>query len=411
MNARNIVTVYLKELKDSLRDRRTLLSMIIIPTFIVPALAFTVGRIGSQAIARARDETAVVMLLGGEDSPGVVTALKADPKLKVLPATADWREQISDKKIRAAVQLPERFEYGLATGAAPAVVVYNYDGELKSSLAATELEKFFRELRDKTAAGYLAERSLPARLLRPFETRRENVAAPEKVGGNMIGSFVPYLIIMLCFSGALYPAIDLTAGEKERGTMETLLCCPVNRVDIVLGKFLMVLTSSLSAMTLSLLSTALTVLGVGVATAGAARGAQVAAAKAQAAGVTIPLIDPAGVLGVLAMVLPVAVFFSALLLTVALFAKSAKEAQTYITPLAFVVILPVVVGILPGIELNARLALVPLLNLSLVCKEMLSGVWHWHYIALIFGSSCVYAAVALAFAVRMFNREDVIFRT
>jgi len=76
-----------------------------------------------------------------------------------------------------------------------------------------------------------------------------------------------------------------------------------------------------------------------------------------------------------------------------------------------VAIMPAIVGILPGIDLSARLAVVPLLNLSLVCKEMLSGVWHWHYIALIFGSSCLYAAVALALAVKMFNREEVIFRT
>jgi sodium transport system permease protein len=94
----------------------------------------------------------------------------------------------------------------------------------------------------------------------------------------------------------------------------------------------------------------------------------------------------------------------------ACFAKSYKEAQSYIGPLVMVVVMPAVIGLLPGIELNAKLALVPLLNLSLVCKEMLSGVWHWNYIALIFASSCLYAGVALALAVRMFNREDVIFR-
>jgi sodium transport system permease protein len=96
--------------------------------------------------------------------------------------------------------------------------------------------------------------------------------------------------------------------------------------------------------------------------------------------------------------------------TVSLFAKSYKEAQSYVAPLIFVVIMPAVVGLLPGIELNVQLALVPILNLSLVCKEMLSGVWNWHYIALIFGSSCAYAAVALWLAVRMFSRESVIFR-
>jgi sodium transport system permease protein len=125
----------------------------------------------------------------------------------------------------------------------------------------------------------------------------------------------------------------------------------------------------------------------------------------------IPMIDPVGIVGVIGMVIPVAVLFSAVIFTVALFAKSYKEAQSYVTPLMIVVIMPAVVGMLPGIDLNATLALVPILNLSLVCKEMLSGVWHWNYIALIFGSSCVYAAAALWLAVKMFQRESVMFRT
>jgi sodium transport system permease protein len=255
----------------------------------------------------------------------------------------------------------------------------------------------------------LAERALPATLIKPFEVKRENVVAPEKVGGNLLGGFVPYLIIILCFTGAMYPAMDLTAGEKERGTMETLLCSPVARGDIVLGKFLMVLTGSLSAMLLSLTSMGISATFAGVLFAG---GSKLAAAtqQAKAAAGVMPMIDPMGLFGVIAMVFPVAVLFSALLFTVALFAKSYKEAQSYVGPMIFVIIMPAMVGMLPGIDLNARLALVPILNLSLVCKEMLSGVWHWDYIALIFGSSCVYAALALALAVRMFKREDVIFR-
>ena len=125
----------------------------------------------------------------------------------------------------------------------------------------------------------------------------------------------------------------------------------------------------------------------------------------------MPVIHPLGLVGVLAMVIPVAVMFSAVAFAIGLFAKSAKEAQTYLAPMMIVVIMPAVIGILPGIDLNVRLAFVPLLNLSLVCREMLSGVWHWHYIAIIFASSCVYAGAALAIAVRMFNRESVIFRT
>ena len=413
MNWHNIVTIYLKELRDSLRDRRTLMSTIIIPTLVMPLLTFGIGKIMSGVMKTARADIPTVAIIGGVDSPAVVSALKKSDKLRVVETPADWKAAIGDKKLRVAVELPGGFEVGLKAGSAPAVKVFNYSGELKSENGARVVERFLTDLREQTVGERLAEHSLPKSLARPFEFKRENVAPPEKVGGNLFGGFVPYLIIILCFSGAMYPAMDLTAGEKERGTMETLLCSPVARVDIVLGKFLMVLTGSLSAMCFMLISMGVTaaiggslMMGGGGATTRVAVGT----AQAQAANSVIPMIDPLGLVGVLAMVFPVAVLFAAATFTVALFAKSYKEAQSYLGPMILVVIMPAVIGMLPGIDLNARLAFVPLLNLSLVCKEMLSGVWHWNYIAIIFGSSCVYAAVALSLAVRMFKREDVIFR-
>jgi sodium transport system permease protein len=412
MSWHNIITVYLKELKDSLRDRRTLISVIVIPTIIMPALTFGVGKIAAGIFSKARGETPSVMIIGGEDSPEIVSQLKQSKKIRIVDQTPDWKQQISDKKVRAAVQIPAGFEANLKGGEGEPVVIYNYDGELKSGFAVSELENFFRGLREQTVTARLAARSLPATLIKPFEVRRENVAPPEKVGGNLLGGIVPYIIIILCFTGAMYPAMDLTAGEKERGTMETLLCSPVARIDLVLGKFLMVLTGSLAAMFLALTSMGISAAAAGMMFMNHGGTANIAAAanQAKAAAKVMPTIDPMGLFGVIAMILPVAVLFSALLFTISLFAKSYKEAQSYTAPMIFLVIMPAVIGMLPGIDLNARLALVPILNLSLVCKEMLSGVWNWNFIALIFGSSCLYAAIALGLAVRMFNREDVIFR-
>jgi sodium transport system permease protein len=122
-------------------------------------------------------------------------------------------------------------------------------------------------------------------------------------------------------------------------------------------------------------------------------------------------ISAKGVASIFFVVLPLAVFFSAALLAISLFAKSFKEAQSYLSPLMIIVVLPAVAALLPGVELNTALALVPVLNTSLVSKEIITGTYQWKYIALIFASSSVYAAIALAIAVKLFQREDVLFRT
>ena len=410
MNWHHIVTIYLKELRDSLRDRRTLISTIVVPTLVMPGLFFGAGAVMTKVVKQARDEATSVMIMGAADSPGLVRAIREDKRFRVVETSGDFKTLISEKKVRVAVELPAGFEAALRTGEVKTVTIFHYEGEMKSGMGASEVEKFLRAFRDKTVEARLAQRGLPLALIQPFETKRQNVAPPEKVGGNIVGGFIPYLIIMLCFTGAMYPAIDLTAGEKERGTMETLLCSPVNRLNIVLGKFLMVLTGSLATIALSLSSMSLTILIGGNLMSTGKGMVAVGGAGATEAPAFIPFIDPVGVLGVFAMIAPVAVLFAAVLLAISLFAKSYKEAQSYVAPMIFVIILPAMIGMLPGVELSAKTALVPILNLSLVCKEMLSGVWNWGYIAIIFSSTCVYAAAALALTVRMFNREDVIFR-
>jgi sodium transport system permease protein len=400
MSSRTIGTVYVKELRESLRDRRTLISMIVIPTFVMPAIIIGAGKLASNVATKARAEIPRIMIIGGADSPGIRSEIEKTGKFRIEPASPDWKTLISDKKIRAAVEIPPGFEKALDSGSAPAVTLYNYQGEMKSSLAEEQLSSFFSGLRSRVTARLLGAKGIPASYARPFEVVRTNVAPPEKVGGNLLGGIVPYFLVILCLMGAMYPAMEVTAGEKERGTMETLLCSPVRRTHIVVGKFLMVLTGSLTAVVLSLISLGGSAWLVGIKVQPGLGG--------QAAGLSIA---PLGIIGVLAMVLPVAVLFSALVFSISLFAKSIKEAGSYLTPLAFLVILPCSVGLIPGIELSYSLALFPIVNVSLVCKEMLSGVWHWGYIAVIFGSTAVYASAALAVAVWMFRREEVIFRT
>jgi len=403
MSLRNIGIVYRKELTDSLRDRRTLVSMIVVPFLLMPLLTIGFGVVSVRQVGEARNEVPEVMILGGEDSPVIRSKLAQLEDVRLVPANSDYVQEITDKKIRAAVEIPPDFDAKLAAGESSTVKIFMYEGELRSAFGVERLQRFFRDLRDRTVQDQLHTRQLPDSLVRPFEIVEKNVAPPEKVGGAILGGLVPYFVILLCLTGAMYPAMDLTAGEKERGTIETILCSPVSRAHLVLGKFLMVLTASLATVVLSIFSMAIS-FGAGK------QLLREILVGSQSTELQIAITGKA-VFAIFMVVLPLAVFVSAGLLAISLFARSFKEAQSYVSPLMIVVVLPAVASLLPGVELTPALALVPVLNTSLVCKEIISGTYHWGYIALIFLSSCVYAGAAIVFAVKLFEREDVLFRT
>jgi sodium transport system permease protein len=402
MSLRDISIVYRKELKDALRDRRTLISMILVPLLIFPVMILGFSALAVQMVSTAKREVPKVMILGGEDSPAILDQLHQLSSIHVVPAAANYADQIADRRIRAAVEIPPGFQSGIGSGNAPTVTIYMYGEDLKSSFAVQRVQRFFDDLRDQTVRQDLAAHNLPATLVKPFDIAQKNAVSPQKVFGATFGGLIGYMVIVLCMTGAMYPAIDLTAGEKERGTMETILCAPVARTDLVLAKFLTVLTASLA-------SAALSVISMGVSFAAISKFAASSGSSDQ--GLPQMAISLKSIFAVFGMALPMAVLFSAVLLTIALFAKSYKEAQSYLTPLTFVIVLPAVASLLPGMELNAKLALIPILNTSLVNKELVTGTYHWGYIFTIFASSCVYAGVALAVAVKMFQREDVLFRT
>jgi sodium transport system permease protein len=401
MNFSAISVVYRKELREWLRDRRTLISTVLVPLLAFPILMVGITALATVMIGKAEQEVPKIMIIGGENSPQLLERLQKLDKLSVVPFAGNWKDQISNKEIRAAVEIPKGFQAALAEGTSPTVSVYFYEGEIKSSFGAGHLQDAIKEYRDAVVKERLAAKNLAPSVLTPFDIKQQNVAPPEKVGGASIGGLIGYMVILLCLVGAMYPAIDLTAGEKERGTIETILSSPVSRFDLVMGKFLLVFSASLVSAVLSVMS-----MGSSFAVLGHSHLMQ------SSGGQSLHLsLGPISVVAVFFMALPLAVLFSAVLMTVALFAKSYKEAQSYLTPITFLVVIPAVASIMPGVELTPKLALIPVLNTSLVCKEIITGTYHWNSIILIFVSTCVYAGAAIFLAVKMFQREDVLFRS
>ena len=398
MSFRNTMIVYRKELLDFLRDRRTIKSMIVVPIFIFPLLTIGMTYVSYHFISQAQHEIPRTMILGGEDSPKLMAKLRQFKQINIVPVYGDYTAEILHKKIRAAVKVPPHFDALLQQGDQIHVSIYYSKEEISSQFAADAIAKFFNELRDETARSTLVTHNLPATFLESIVVNEENITPLELAAGSVIARLLPYLIIVLCLNGATTPAIDLTAGEKERGTMETILCSPVSRTDLVLGKFLLVFTASFTTALLAITSMSL---------------CSIYAQKLVAVGGTSalhPVVAVRATAAVFAMVLPLSVFFSAALLALALFARTFREAQSYVSPLMMMVVLAAGTSFLPGVELNPRTIFIPILNTSLVSREILAGTDHWGFIVMVFAGSCVYAGMAIFYAVRLFNDEKVLFR-
>lgn len=399
MSLRNSLIVYRKELRDMLRDKRTIRSMVIIPMVAFPLMFLGIGYIGARSARNLHRETSIVMIQGGQGSPKLVAALRKFAPIQIVAYKDDAAQEVSNKQIQALLDIPAGFDAAIASGHPEKVSIGYYESDEKSELANTRLQKFFGHYKEQIARAALVARGLPPSILEPFTVDAKNIAPPAKVGAAVFGGLIPYLIIIFCFTGAMYPAMDATAGEKERGTMETILSSPVSRTDLVIGKFFMVVTTSVVTAVLSLLSLGLSFTYF-KSTLMAASGSSVQMT-----------VDPRSVVAVMVLILPLAVLFAAVLLAVGLLAKSYREAQTYVSPLVFIVIAPAIIGTIPGIELNSKTEFIPILNTCMVSKEIISGTYNWGHMALIFGMTCVYAAIGIAAAVHMFNREDVLFRT
>jgi sodium transport system permease protein len=402
MKLSNIKTIYLKEMTECLRDRRTLISMIVVPVLLIPVLMIGMGSLTVKLMKQVEAEKAKVMIIGAERDQELVAQITSIERFQIVPFHPEYKTQIVDKQIRAAVEIPEKFSERILNGSQPEVPVYYYEGEIKSQSALRNIEQALTKYRKQLVRKQLEASNLSEKALEPFITKQTNVAPQEQVSGQRFGGLIPYMIILMCLTGAMYPAIDLTAGEKERGTIETILVSPASRMDIVLGKFFTVLTAAGATAVLSLSSLAFC-LTIGMNYIIKSAGAKEAMVGFQ--------VTPVAMLLVLLLMIPVAVLFSSALLAIALMARSFKEAQSYVSPLMILVILPAVASMLPGMELDLGLSFIPVLSSSLVIKEILTNVYHWNFIGVTFLVSSVYAGIALLVAFQMFNRESVLFRS
>lgn len=254
------------------------------------------------------------------------------------------------------------------------------------------------EKRQKAFADLSVAQDKQAGLLSPVVLKKVNIAEQRENWGEKIGGLIPYMLFLLCLQGAMFPASDLAAGEKERGTLETLLLVPLDRQQLVLGKFFTVLTSGVVAALVTIFSMAFwgIVIGQGM-----------AITFIQDSMLQIGILD---YILMFVMLIPVASIFAAILLSMSIYARSYKEAQSYMGSLVFVVILPILVAAMPGVSLDGVWAWVPLTNVALAIKELVKGTMDYYALLGILTSTVLIAGGLLAFCVYWFKQEKVLFR-
>jgi sodium transport system permease protein len=342
-------------------------------------------------------ERSKIAISGAEHAPRLVAKIRETPGFEIVGAE-NFQTRISEKQLRALLEIPPDFHARSGTNV-PVATIHFHAGEFRSQTALRNLQRILRDYREEVVTSTLAQHGVEKGVLVPFQVKELNEAPPKKVAANMVGGLIPYMIIFLSFVGCMAPALDVTVGEKERGTMETVLASAIGRTELVLGKFLVVVTISAVTTVMSLLSNALTLLIPTLVMREATRGA------------TMPFdVSGVGLLGIFILIAPLTVTFAAVQMTIATLARNYREAQTYVSPLMIVALVPAIAGLLPGFDLNMKLAWIPILNVCLVSREVLSGTFHWGLLGIVFLSSCIYAAAALAAVIKAFKSESVLFR-
>ena len=485
MKWRNISLVFLREVRDQLRDKRTLFMIAVLPMLLYPALG--IGMVQMTVLFSEQPRTVVMLgeshlpdepqlmddngfrpewfAMGESDSDklNVVSELRDPPEgdgeqfekqrlaynelltqaelirerlLEIQRLETDTtdeadtneiddlRAQVADllgaSTMQVVVIIPDGFADSLKKmdellqqrdndelenfDYARPIILRNSADE-KSLVAFERVKEAFRNWEDQILTERLTAASLPATLHTPVKIDQVDVAVGEQLAANVWSKIFPAMLVIMAVTGAFYPAIDLGAGEKERGTMETLLICPATRAEIVMGKFLTVLLFSVSTALLNLGSMGLTGQYM-VSLVGGSAGNE------KLAGMTFPPF--ASLAWIFVLLLPIAALFSAICLALALFARSSKEGQHYLTPLLMVTMGLTVFCLSPAVEITPFYSIVPIVNVALLLKGLLLAPLNatplYVYVIPVLISSIGYSLLALWWAIEMFANERVLFR-
>lgn len=392
--------ILIKELTDMIRDRRTIFMMVVMPLVVIPLLATTAIKLTQSQIEKAKDKELRVAVIGETAAPELFKRLSKEENFFLVTMTnADSaRAMTAEQTLDGVVIIPQDFsEFVEGDKQATIRLIFKSSESLNAARRRIEaiIDQYDREIVNER----IGRLQLDETLFDAIAIEREDVASTEEKFAENAGGFLPYIFIIFGFMGSIYPALDLGAGEKERGTLETILSSPASRFDIVMGKFLVVVLFSIATAFLAMLGVLIMVYQF------------LPTIETNITQTVMDMLGPRRIFIIMSMVLPVSAFFAAVALAISIFARSFKEAQSMMAPLNIIIILPAMIGMLPGFKLSAVTAAIPILNLSLATKAILGGSADPILIGEVYLSLFFLAGVSIYGCVKWFNREETLFRS
>lgn len=386
-----------KELKETVRDRRTVITLLLMPLLVYPILSMALNRF--------------VLSAGGESSGFVVGVATNDGLQQMDQWLSDPRTMPPDAILKASggelanfravvieeLSPAEALEENLVDvavsfqssqdGLSPEISLYSYRGDSVSQNARRVLIERLQWLRLSEAQETL-QQNLPSY---SDPIRIQVVDVGEVAPPSLLGTIVPLVLVLMTITGAVYPAIDLTAGERERGTMESVMASPVSRGAVLFSKYVAVVIVALLTAMVNLAAMFTTLWAGGL-------------MQLLTGSDAFPWI---AVLRVLGLLILFSGFYSAVLLSLTSFAKSFKEAQAYLIPVMLVSLAPAMLSLLPGANLRGPLAIMPLINIVLLARDLLAGNVDPVGALAAVASTIAYACAALSIAARLFGSDAV----
>ena len=388
---KTIITVFKKEVLDTLRDRRTLMTAIVMPALLMPILLYGMSKLTSSIMEKEENKKLKIGLL---EAPTDFAGLLDTAKYEIISGVTleTGRDQILADSLDAMIGFASNYSDKINDMKSGKVNMwYKSTNIMVKSRLSDIIDDYESDILDSR----ITELNLTKDAIDPIDLIRYDIAPKNEQIGQMVGGFLPYIFIIFCFMGCMYPALDLITGEKERGTIETLLTVPASKFNVLLGK---VFTISLVGLSAALM----TIIGLVVAVKFLPDLPEdILEALGNIVGIKF-------VLMLFAMLIPLSIFFAGVISAMVVRAKSFKEAQSIVTPMSFLVIVPAVIALLPGIEIDWTTVFVTILNVALATKEIVAGtIQPIHYIITVV-SLIILALVSVAISYKQFSKEGMI---